>query len=387
MTVERASRMENKLNEGLRLEMVSIRKKSLVKRKNHIKVKSWIEDFPLISGEIGKAIVFILPTRGCYLALSKLGGCSMCSYLFDNPAKPDPSILFSEFKRVLDERMEEINSNTVQTKLSVKIYTSGSVLDPAEVPIPALEQILKYLEGLQMVEEVTLETLPRFVTERNIKRIVEWIEPRKVELAIGLETANDDIRTNSVNKGFTWEEFKKAVETAHNYNLHVKAYVLVKPPYLTEQKAITDAKHSAASAIELGIKTISFNLTNVPNHSLVEKLYRRGEFRTPWLWSGVEVVKSIMKKHPTTRVICKPVAAGNKRGAHNCGKCDEEVAERLHECTLNQNIEYLKEIENLCECFNEFRIFKAVDSLAGTGGTIKKNFNFSPYLPISYSYG
>ena len=98
-------RNHNPLNTGLQLKVVEIRKKGLERRKPVVNVKSWTENFPLLSGKAGKAIVLILPTRGCYLALSKLGGCSMCSYLNDNPAKPSPEDLFDRFRDAYNKKI------------------------------------------------------------------------------------------------------------------------------------------------------------------------------------------------------------------------------------------------------------------------------------------
>jgi len=64
----------------------------------------------------------------------------------------------------------------------------------------------------------------------------------------------------------------------------------------------------------------------------VDRLFRRGEYRPPWLWSVVEVLertrglKANVKSHPT--------AGGMVRGAHNCGSCDRKVVDAIEEFSL-----------------------------------------------------
>ncbi len=37
------------------------------------------------------------------------------------------------------------------------------------------------------------------------------------------------------------------------------------------------------------------------------------------------------------RIVCDPVAGGRRRGAHNCGKCDSEIVQVIHDFSLNQD--------------------------------------------------
>ncbi|HLE45507.1 MAG TPA: TIGR01210 family radical SAM protein, partial [Thermoplasmata archaeon] len=91
---------------------------------------------------------------------------------------------------------------------------------------------------------------------------------------------------------------------------------------------------------------------NVQSRTLVDRLYRRGEYRPPWLWSVVEVLERTrdlqahVKSHPT--------AAGRPRGAHNCGACDRRVADAIEEFSLGLR----KDFEDLdCRCKDVWRAY------------------------------
>ena len=110
-----------KINKSLAEEILKIRESTLPTRKHSRKVTHWEEDHRLRSGK-GKALVFILPTKGCSWALAKSGGCSICGYIYDNPQESDFNSIVSTIKNMLRRTIEE-------GKFSIKLFTSGRFLD------------------------------------------------------------------------------------------------------------------------------------------------------------------------------------------------------------------------------------------------------------------
>ena len=61
------------------------------------------------------------------------------------------------------------------------------------------------------------------------------------------------------------------------------------------------------------------------------------------LWSALEVIKSVPGP-----IVCDPVGAGTRRGPHNCGLCDEAVAEAIRVHDLTQDVNPFDKLD--CEC-------------------------------------
>jgi radical SAM enzyme (TIGR01210 family) len=228
-----------------------------------------------------------------------------------------------------------VQFNAAMKKLSgedrvVKIYTSGSFLDPLEMPEEARAKILADLRS-RGIEKLVIESRPEYITSARVEECLSMID---TEFAIGLETANDLIRQKIIRKGFTFQDFADAAKVVHNQDGMVKAYLLLKPPFLSEGEAIKDAISSAKTA-GVYADMLSLNLCNIQRGTLVERLWERGEYRPPWLWSAVEVLKSV--SYP---IICDPVGAGTRRGPHNCGECDAAIAKtiRSHDFTQDPGI-------------------------------------------------
>lgn len=268
----------------------------------------------------------------------------MCSYLLDGSSRsPSQDEIVKQFRHGLS-KLEGLHS-----PLSVKLYTSGSFLDGEEVPPGAREIILRMISEHGSISEVILESRPEYVTRTVLSEVAEALSDCSVEIGIGLESSSDRVRSLCVNKGFSFDEFRGSVERACHAGIGVRAYVLMKPPFLTEMDSIVDAKNTIADALDVGVTTVSLNPVNVQKNTLVEYLWRRGRYRPPWLWSVLDVLKyarNIAGKN--ANIICDPVAAGKQRGTHNCGRCDERVVGSIRDFVLAQDSSLLNASD--CDC-------------------------------------
>jgi radical SAM enzyme (TIGR01210 family) len=272
----------------------------------------------LLNGEIVPSLTIVLTTKGCSWA--RRDGCTMCGYNVNSNPYVQTSDIQKQFKQVIARYGKAFKI--------VKLFTSGSFLDPDEVPIEVRDAILSELKDMS---KVIVESRPEYVTPEICQDIARTNE--HVEVAIGLETSSDRIRNNCVNKGFSFRDFVRASVTAIAHSFTVKAYLLLKPPFMTEREALEDALQSVRDAAPYA-DTISLNLCNVQKGTLVEALWKKGLYRPPWLWTAVEVLK---RTQETTTVICDPVGGGSRRGPHNCGKCDREVVTEIKAFSLSHN--------------------------------------------------
>jgi len=134
-----------------------IRKKDLTRP-----AAKWVSKNRLRRGT-GDALAVVLATSGCNHARSDTGGCIMCSYLLDGSAeRPTSEQLVEQFQVAL----REIDGR--EAPLAIKVYTSGSFLDPDEVPLEARDEIIRLIAADDRVHEVVLESRPEFATEASM---------------------------------------------------------------------------------------------------------------------------------------------------------------------------------------------------------------------------
>ena len=293
-------------------------------------VAAWSEK-DLLDDKIVDAFVVIFRSPGCYW--SKKSGCLMCGYNNDCLPSVTQENLITQFEKA----MEKYDGQPY-----FKFYTSGSFFDPNEIGIQAQEKILE-IAG-KNAEKVLIESRPEFVSQESLDRAFKHV--KKLEIAIGLETANDEIRCQSINKGFKFTDFERAAKLARENKASIRTYLILKPPYITEGDAIADALESIKIAGPLS-DIISVNPMNIQNYTVVEGLWKKNLYRPPWLWSLLEVLKKASEL-TDVRVISAPSGGGSRRGVHNCRKCDKEILPLLEEFSLNQDASVFEGVN--CQC-------------------------------------
>ncbi|MCK4884367.1 MAG: TIGR01210 family radical SAM protein, partial [Candidatus Diapherotrites archaeon] len=133
--------------------------------------------------------------------------------------------------------------------------------------------------------------------------------------------------------------------------LKVKTYILQKPMFLTELESIQDV-FSTIDAIKKTTDSISINPVAVHSRTPLEQLWKRKEYRPPWLSSVVETFNYAVKKFDCTNLGL--VGAGTPRGPHNCRSCDKKIIAALWEGFEKQEKINLDELEK-CQCTDYYK--------------------------------
>lgn len=134
-----------------------------------------------------------------------------------------------------------------------EILPDGSFLNKEEVPHETQTGMMQILREEGSVKIVAVESRPEYCTAANVKRLLDNLRPEQhLKLYTGLESTDDGVAALSVNKGYGSDEFKNAIRRLKNglapeqmERLHLSAYNLMKPPYLTEREAIEDSVKTA----------------------------------------------------------------------------------------------------------------------------------------------
>ncbi|RLF41094.1 MAG: TIGR01210 family radical SAM protein [Thermoplasmata archaeon] len=304
----------------------NIKQETLKKVKNP---RVWKEK-DVLDGRIVDSMVLILRTRGCSWAHTS--GCLMCGYFRETyDAGPE------ELLRQVNEAHKVYAGEEV-----VKIFTSGSFLDEGEIPLKLQKAIL---ERFSKAEKIIIESRPEYVAN------LEHLDPgTRIEVAMGLESAQDAVLEYAVNKGFSFSEWADAAQKVKEMGRELKVYILVKPPFLTEKDAIMDAVQSAEKVKDMA-DTVSFNPVAIHGKTVVEYLWKRKLYSPPWLWSVVEVLKKTAAFYDGL-LKCDVVAGGRPRGSHNCGVCDKEFLQAIREFSLTQDVGVFKGLA--CACREEW---------------------------------
>ena len=311
----------------------------------HEPTRVWLDEDNTPDGVV-QSLTIILNTGGCRWA--RAGGCTMCGYVAESVegGSVTHDALMDQVEVCLDHEREQADEPAEQ----VKIYTSGSFLDEREVSAESRRAIASEFGDR---DRLVVESLPDFVDADKLRDFTD--RGIATDVAVGLETATDRVRHDCVNKYFDFADFETACETARTVDADpdtaaagVKAYLLMKPPFLSEREAMEDMVSSIrrCGAVD-GCHTVSMNPCNVQRYTMVDELHFQGGYRPPWLWS---VAAALERTTDTDAIVVSdPVGHGSDRGAHNCGECDDRVQKAIKDFDLRQDPSVFQQVSCACE--------------------------------------
>jgi len=326
-----------------------------VKKRHEAPASVWNEE-ELLGGKRVRCLTIILSTPGCAW-WRETGGCSMCGY---NEKASDRSITGADILSQFNAGWKSFDNQSI-----VKVYTSGSFIDESEVPTDVRDEILSRVNacGAKML----FESRPEYVKPESMEECIKICPD--IEVALGLESANDQILSKSINKGFTFGDYERAAKTALNTGATVRTYLLLKPPFLTEQEAIDDALRSISKAAPLS-RVVTLNPINVQRKTKLERMWKGWAYRPPWLWSVVEVL--IRAESGNSLLLSSMVGAGSERGPHNCGSCDSDVISSIDGFNLTQDRKKLDRRD--CECMDRWAESLSIEEFSVAPGDHEKFF-------------
>lgn len=225
-----------------------------------------VEDEPAADGRLASVVTIFLTNRECPFR------CIMCD-LWKNTleASVAPGEIANQIRGVL-EQCEPVEGRPRHLKL----YNAGSFFDPRAIPEADYPEIAKLAAPF---ERVIVECHPKFVGRRF--REFRGMLSGEVEVAMGLETAHPEV-LRRLNKSMTLDDFAQAAKTLRENDTAVRAFIIVRLPFLTEAEGVLWAKRSLDFAFANGVECCSLIPARGGNGAM-EELAAKGEFAPPSL--------------------------------------------------------------------------------------------------------
>lgn len=170
----------------------------------------------------------------------------------------------------------------------IKLYNAGSFFDTGAIPLGDHGEIASLVKPYR---RVIVECHPLLVGAR-VEAFARLLDGARLEVAMGLESAHPEV-LDKLNKGMTVADFVRATRFLVAAGVDVRAFVLVRPPYLDDLEALEWAVRSARTAFEAGVGVVSLIPTRMGNGAL-EALALQGDFAEPSLELIEEVVDHVM---------------------------------------------------------------------------------------------
>lgn len=176
----------------------------------------------------------------------------------------------------------------------VILSNNGSMLDEETFSSTALIYLLAKCNcELPELRAVTLETRVEYVDlpelEFLARALKEGPHHPELELAVGFEAFDDDIRNQHFLKGMTLNRFEELVERVAPYDFRIKTYFMQKcVPGLSDEEAVTDIQRAIDYLGDLASKykvriNMHLNPTYAARGTKLADALKNGEFAPPYL--------------------------------------------------------------------------------------------------------
>jgi radical SAM enzyme (TIGR01210 family) len=279
------------------------------------------------SGQVVESAVILLTNKECPWR------CLMCDLWMNTtthsvPAGAIPAQIAHALKELSAPRIDQSTEKHCPSALAqLKLYNSGSFFDSAAIP---LEDYPAIAEKVSFAKNVIVESHPRLVGERALR--LQGLLAGSLEVAMGLETIHPEILPR-LNKKFTLDHFVQAAQFLRRAGIAMRAFVLVKTPFMDEDEGVDWAVRSAEFAFKCGATAVSMIPTR-PGNGAMERLMEAGEFVPPRLSS----LERALKRGLALRAGCVFADTWDLQKFTSCARCFDARMKRLEEMNLSQRI-------------------------------------------------
>ena len=160
----------------------------------------------------------------------------------------------------------------------LKLFNSGSFFDHKAIPVEDYKPIASLADGFK---SVLVESHTAFIDERVLE--FSKMIPGSLQVALGLETVHPEVLP-LLNKGMTLAGFKEAVAYLKANGITVRAFILLRPPFLSEVEGVEWACRSIDFAFSCGVDVCSVIPVRSGNGAL-DQLASEGLFHEPSIQS------------------------------------------------------------------------------------------------------
>jgi Predicted Fe-S oxidoreductase len=266
-----------------------------------------------ISGKIEDTGIIFLTNRECPFH------CLMCD-LWRNTT--DEPVAIGSIPKQIAWALDQIPGVK-----QLKLYNSGSFFDRRAIPVEDYKEIASLLSNF---ETVIVESHPSLINEKCLT-FRDMLKP-DLQVALGLETVHPQI-LRTLNKQMTIEDFRDSVSFLTKHGIRSRAFILLRPPLLSESEGIYWAERSMDFAFNTGVECCTIIPVRAGNGAM-DFLMGKGDFNLPDIHS-LEMVLEYGIGLNKGRVFADVWDLGL---FSNCNNCIKKRTDRLIEMNMSQEI-------------------------------------------------
>lgn len=276
----------------------------------------------------------------------------MCNYGYGKGFVVDDDAIIASLRENISALPENIEEITVSP--------SGSIFDDAEVP-PKLRRRILELLGRIKCKNFLAESRCDFINDKTLNELKEYIHAENIYVEAGIESCNEWILTNSVNKKLSLQDIEKAINLIHKHGIGLCANMAIGFPFVNEHTGIILAVHSIEKIIRMGADSVVFFPYHVRPGTFLETLWKRNMYKPCSLYSFCEVLRRLdtnllpMVNISWYRNYYDKDSGKILASPSTCQNCEERILSVLDTYKNNPCIDSLRKLDDInCNCYTKW---------------------------------
>lgn len=195
------------------------------------------------------------------------GSCIMCDYGVASKNKP-----VQEYLQDMDQAIKR-SSDTVRCLM---LCTNGSIFDENQVERELLEGAID-LAAKCAIPRIQLEAHYLDINSERLSLVKKKLVNKKVIIALGLETINQEYQDLIIGKGINIENFEKRIALIKSYGFSIELNLMLGLPFLSPREQFIDTLNTLKWVYFHHCRPILFPI-NVKPYTLLMEMYKNGQY-------------------------------------------------------------------------------------------------------------
>lgn len=195
------------------------------------------------------------------------GACIMCDYGIASKNKP-----VQEYLQDMDQAIKTYGD----TVRCLMLCTNGSIFDENQVERELLEGAID-LAAKCAIPKIQLEAHYLDIDSEKLNMVKERLINKKVIIALGLETINQEYQDLIIGKRINIDDFEKRIALIKGYGFSIELNIMLGLPFLSPREQFMDALNTLKWVYSHQCRPILFPV-NVKPYTLLMEMHKTGQY-------------------------------------------------------------------------------------------------------------
>lgn len=203
----------------------------------------------------------------------KNGSCIMCDYGIASRNKPAQEYLWE---------MEQAIKSCGDTIRFLMLCTNGSVFDESQVERELLEGAID-LAAKCDIPKIQLESHYLDINSERLNMVKEKLKDKKVIIALGLETVNQEYQNLIIGKRINLDGFEEKIALIKSFEFSIELNIMLGLPFLSPREQFMDALTTLKWVYSHQCRPVLFPI-NIKPYTLLMEMYKTGQYSPVSHW-------------------------------------------------------------------------------------------------------